>query len=185
VCCQWGWGFFQQFPFPSFLIAVGLFPRTTIMVETLWQTLTPPHLLENLMAWAGSWGLKAIGHPAVAEGRFIALSQGAVEVAYGCNGLYMAATMAIAGLVLGLFLKQSGWKIAIMMVIGALLAFVFNIPRIMLMTLAAVYWGKWWFDFWHGSWGGQIFVTILFTIYYYAVMAMVKQRSNKTISRSN
>lgn len=39
-----------------------------------------------------------------------------------------------------------------MMVVGAGLALVFNIPRIMLLTLASVYWGKERFNFWHGTW---------------------------------
>jgi exosortase/archaeosortase family protein len=77
----------------------------------------------------------------------------------------MAMTMVVASFVLGLFLKQSWAKIVALMVVGAVLALVFNIPRIMLVTSASVYWGKYWFDFWHDSWGSQIFVSVLFTIY--------------------
>ena len=43
------------------------------------------------------------------------------------------------------------------MTIGIVLALAFNVPRIVLMTLAVVYWGKDAFEFWHGAWGGQIF----------------------------
>lgn len=181
ACSCWGTAFFTKFPLPTFLIIFGLLPRTTVVAQRLWQTFTPPGFLEKIMAWSGSLGLRLIGQPAVADGRMITLSTGAVEVAYGCNGLYMAVTMAIAGFVLGLFLKQRSWNIFWMILIGAVLALLFNIPRIMLMALAAVYWGDYWFDFWHGSWGGQIFVTILFTIYYYVVMAIVRRKSPSSV----
>jgi exosortase len=180
ACSCWGTACFRRFPLATFLIAFGLLPRTTLVAQRLWQTFTPPGFLENIMAWTGSLGLTLIGQPAIAEGSMIVLSSEAVEVAYGCNGLYMAATMAFAGFILGLFLKQSGFNICLMMLIGALLALLFNIPRIMLMALAAAYWGEYWFDFWHGSWGGHIFVTFIFTIYYYVVMAIANKRSLKT-----
>lgn len=132
------------------------------------------------MAWSGSIGLRVIGQSAVAKGTVIIMADGAVQVAYGCNGLYMAVTMAVASFVLGLFLKQSKGAIALMMMVGAVLAFITNVPRIMLMTLASVYWGEHWFRFWHDSWGGQIFVSGLFTIYYYVIMAIVKRQPAKS-----
>ncbi|NJL38340.1 MAG: exosortase/archaeosortase family protein [Leptolyngbyaceae cyanobacterium SM1_4_3] len=60
------------------------------------------------------------------------------------------------------------------------MALVLNIPRITLVTLASVYWGQYWFDFWHGSWGSQIFMSVVFTIYYYIIMGVAKRRSPKT-----
>jgi exosortase/archaeosortase family protein len=90
--------------------------------------------------------------------------------------------MSVASLVLGLFLKQSFAKLAGMVAIGMVLALLFNLPRIMLLALSEAYWGSASFDFWHGIWGGQIFSTILFTIYYYVVMALVKHRPQKFTS---
>jgi exosortase/archaeosortase family protein len=63
--------------------------------------------------------------------------------------------------------------------LGAVLAYVLNIPRIVLVTYAAVYWGPYWFNFWHHSWGAQIFVGAMFTVYYYIVMWMVDEPAEK------
>lgn len=179
ACSCWGASFFKTYPLPVFLIVMGLFPQPTIASRAIWEALTPPLMLERSMAWAGGLGLQLIGYPATVTNQFIMTPTGAVEVAWGCNGFYMAATMAVASLLLGLFMKQSRSKIILMILIGMVLALAFNIPRVMLMTIAAVYWGKDWFEFWHGSWGGQIFVSVLFTIYYYIAMGLFKKRSGR------
>ena len=104
---------------------------------------------------------------------------GAVEVSWGCNGFGMAFAIAITGLLLGLLYKRSLIETFTLVAAGILLALVSNIPRIMLVAIAAVYWGKYWFDFWHGSWGAQIFVSVLFTIYYYIAMSLLNRRPAK------
>lgn len=175
ACCCWGTAFFARFPLAVFLIAVGILPRMTVFGRVVWQALTPDRFLEKLMAQGGSLGLRSLGFAVEVEQQFIRLPNGAVEVAWGCNGFDMAVTMMVASFVLGLFLQQSRSTIALMIGIGAVLALIFNIPRIMLVTIAAVYWGTGWFDFWHGPWGGQVFVGILFTLYYYVVMAIAKR----------
>ncbi|HEY9640883.1 MAG TPA: cyanoexosortase C [Coleofasciculaceae cyanobacterium] len=175
ACSCWGMSFFSKYALPAFLITLGLVHQPGILAKTLWQALTPPQFLERLMAWAGTMALNLIGQPATVQGTLITLPKGAVEVEWGCNGFFMAQTMAIASLVLGIWLHQSRSKILIMMILGSVLALIFNIPRIMLVTVAAVYWGKDWFRFWHGFWGGQIFVAFLFTVYYYGIMAVVKR----------
>ena len=177
ACSQWGLSFFQQCFFSASLIAVGILPNTTLLLQAAYGVFMPPNALEIVMAWGGSIGLSAMGLSAVAQGSLIIMPAGSVRVAYGCNGLYMAATMAIASLVLGLFLKQGRGAIALMMVVGAALALVTNVPRIMLMAIASAYWDERWFHFWHDSWGGQIFVSGLLTIYYYIVMALVSRKS--------
>lgn len=179
ACSCWGAGFFGTYPLSIFLICMGLLPKPAEISRGVWQAFTAPDILERVMAWCGALALKMIGQPAIAEGTFISLPDGSVDIGWGCNGFDMAATMAVASLVLGLFLKQSQTKIILLMVVGSVLALVSNIPRIMLVTIAAVYWDRWWFDFWHDSWGGQIFVSVLFTIYYYIVMWIVKQRPGK------
>lgn len=182
ACSNWGVRFFSTHPVPTFLICLGLLPKPAEISRAIWRSFTEPDLLERFMAWAGSAALRAIGQPATVDGIFISLPGGSVEVGWGCNGFDMAMTMIVASLVLGLFLKQSGLKVMALMVIGATLALVSNIPRIMLVTYAAVYWGKYWFDFWHDSWGGQIFVSVMFTIYYYVIMAVLKRGGSKSIA---
>ncbi|MEP1059496.1 MULTISPECIES: cyanoexosortase C [Cyanophyceae] len=182
ACSQWGASFFSSYPLSIFLICLGLLPKPAETSRALWRSFTAPEMLERFMAWAGSAALRTVGQPATADGIFISLPGGSVEVGWGCNGFDMAMTMVVASLVLGLFLKQSGPKVMVLMAIGAMLALVSNIPRIMLVTYAAVYWGKYWFDFWHDSWGSQIFVSVIFTIYYYVIMAVLKRGGGKPIA---
>jgi exosortase/archaeosortase family protein len=176
---SWGISFFKRYPMPAFLIGIGFFPQPTAVGKAVWDAFTPPEMLERFMAWSGGLGLQAIGHSATIRETIISLPGGSVRVDWGCSGFDMASIIAVASLVLGLFLKQSLPKVSLMVVIGIILALLSNVPRIMLMAMAEAYWGRESFEFWHGFWGGQIFSSILFTIYYYVVMAIVKGRSVK------
>lgn len=179
VVSTWGSRFFTQYPLTTFLIPLSVYPRPGITARILWETLTPHYLLEQLMAWGGAIALRAIGQPAEASGILIALPTGSVQVNWGCNGFNMAFAMAVTGLLFGLFFKLDRIKTLSLILMGIMLALIFNVPRIMLVTLAAVYWGDKWFHFWHGSWGAQIFVGILFTAYYYLVMAIIDRSFKK------
>ncbi|QZZ19463.1 cyanoexosortase C [Leptothermofonsia sichuanensis E412] len=180
ACSSWGIGFFRAFPLSTFLIFMGIFPSPTAVGKSLWETFMPPRGLERLMAWGGVLGLRAVGQAAeLKDDVLITMPGGTVEVAWGCSGFDMATIMAVASLVLGVFLKLRWMRVLQMMVVGVLLALVFNIPRIMLMAIAEARWGKSAFEFWHGVWGGQIFSGILFTVYYYVVMAIAKKNPNK------
>ncbi len=180
---KWGAGVFVRFPLPSFFIALTVYPRIGIISRFIWELLTPAQWLERTMAWTATIALQWIGFPATQSGMLINFPEGAVEVGWGCNGLDMAITMAAVGLFLGIFYKQQPAETMVSMLVAAVLALLFNIPRLMLVAVAYVYWGEGWFKFWHGFWGGQIFVGILLTIYYYALMAMIENqnvRSRKT-----
>lgn len=179
ACSCWGASFFQRYPLPTFLLIAGLFPEPFRVAHALWITFTPPQILERFMAWSGALGLKLVGIPAASINTVISMPSGAVDVQWRCNGSDMALTIAFASLLLGLFLKQNLPKTMMIIVIGVVLALISNIPRIMLLAMSEAYWGKATFDFWHGVWGGQIFSTAMFTIYYYVVMAFVKQRPRK------
>ncbi|MBD2101751.1 cyanoexosortase C [Leptolyngbya sp. FACHB-261] len=167
---SWGKSFFEKNTFLTALIVLSVYPDPRSLAQGLWNTLTPPLMLEKLMAWLTGLALQAIGQPATVDGVYIILSSGSVEVAWGCNGFGMACSMAGSGLLLGLFFKQKWSQTVSLMAAGIVLALVLNVPRIMVMTLAAVYWGEESFKFWHGPWGGQIFSSILFTLYYYLVI---------------
>ncbi|MBD2260590.1 cyanoexosortase C [Pseudanabaena sp. FACHB-2040] len=180
VISTWGIVFFKHFPLPSLLIAVTVYPKPGILARVLWETLTPHDYLNRFMAWSGAFGLRLIGLPAISEGSLVVLPpEGSVHVDWGCNGFSMACTMAATGFFLGILLKQRGPTVFIMTIVGAVMALIFNIPRIMLLTVASIHWGEASFNFWHGTWGGQIFSGALFTVYYYAVMAIIKHRSRK------
>lgn len=170
ACSSWGLGFFRRYPLPTLLMVLSVYPMPGVTARIVWQTFTPSQFLERIMALAGGKALQLIGHPAQVVDAVISLPAGGVRVDWGCNGFNMAFTMAAAGLIMGLFLKQNAAKTAGIILIGVLLALLFNVPRIMLLALASVYWGKDSFEFWHGPIGGQIFTGILFTVYYYAVM---------------
>lgn len=169
VTSSCGLVFFRQHRLSTVFLALTVYPRLGILSRTAWEFFFPPNALEKFMAQIASVALQGIGLEALADGRFIAFPQGKVEVGWGCNGLDMAITVAIAGLFIGLIFKQTFPEIMKFMAIGIAMALVANIPRLMLVSVAYVYWGKDWFRFWHGFWGGQVFSAILFTIYYYLI----------------
>lgn len=180
ACATWGISFFYRFITPTFFISLTVYPRIGLISRFVWELLFPNQLLERVMAAIASAGMRVIGFPATQEGVFITFPKGAVEVGWGCNGLDMAITIAAAGLFMGLLYKQKRTQMIWLIVLGATIALIANIPRLMLVTIAHVYWGEWWFHFWHGFWGGQIFSGILFTLYYYALMALVDQKPSKS-----
>ncbi|MGI8935281.1 MAG: cyanoexosortase C [Phormidesmis sp.] len=179
VCSTWGIEFFRRFMIPTFFVGLTVYPRIGLISRFVWELLFPDQLLEKVMAAIASAGMRIIGFPATQQGVFIAFPKGAVEVGWGCNGLDMAITIAAAGLFMGLLYKQKRTQMIWLISSAAIIALIANIPRLMLVTIAHVYWGEWWFHFWHGFWGGQIFSGILFTIYYYVVEALTKQQTGR------
>ena len=175
----WGVQFFLNHPLLTATVLATVYPRPTMTTRLLWEGLTPYKFLERGMAQAGSGALQLLGWPARAVESLVTFPEGAVDVDWGCNGFDMALTMAITGLVMGVLLKQSKATTLSFVAIGIAAALLFNVPRIMLLAVASVYWGQGWFDFWHGPWGGQLFTGVLLTVYYYAIMAMVNRRPKK------
>lgn len=176
----WGLDIFGRFLIPTFFIGLTVYPRIGFLSRLVWEVLTPHQFLEKTMAWAGTQAMRVIGFPATQEGISITFPEGAVEVGWGCNGLDMAITIAAAGLFMGLLYKQPRRQMVWLIMTAAMIALIANVPRLMLVTIAHVYWGPWWFEFWHGFWGGQIFSGILFTIYYYVVEALVAKQSKSS-----
>lgn len=176
VFSTWGIVFFRRFLIPTFFISLTVYPRIGLISRFVWELLIPYQALEKTMAAIASTGMRVIGFPATQQGVFITFPEGAVEVGWGCNGLDMAITIAAAGFFMGLLYKQKRSQMIWLIVSAAAIALIANIPRLMLVTIAHVYWGEWWFKFWHGFWGGQIFSGILFTVYYYVVEALSKKQ---------
>ena len=184
VCSTWGANIFTRFILPSCFVGLTVYPRIGFVSRFLWEFLTPYQFLEVIMAQLGSMAMRAIGFPATQQGVFITFPEGAVEVGWGCNGLDMALVVAATGFFMGILYKQKRGQMVVSVAIAVLISLIFNIPRLMLVTIAHVYWGEWWFEFWHGFWGGQIFVGALLTIYYYVVMALIdraKVQQNRVI----
>lgn len=175
---------FSQFPLPSAFILIGVYPDLVWFAGLIFQFLVGPNKLEQWMAQLGSRALNIMGYAAVPEGAFITLPEGSVEVAAGCTGFDMAIVLAGVSVIWGLLIKSRWHRILVASVTGSAIALIFNIPRIVLLAFAAVYWGEESFDFWHGFWGGQIFSAIMFTAYYYAAMAIFNApESRSTASR--
>ena len=179
---SWGIQFFKLYFSSVFLVFVGLFPRPAVVAEVIWQTFIPANALNQFAAWGGGLGLRAIGQSATVRDTIVTLPGGSVEVLWACNGFAMALALAAASLILGIFFKQKPLRILLMSIMAFGLALIGNFPRITLMAMANAYWGKAAFDFWHGAWGGQIFASILATIYYYAAMAIVKRPQPKRVA---
>ena len=176
---SWGASFFSKYPASVFLISVGLFPRPTSVGKAVWEVFTPPEALERFMAWVGAIGLRLIGQAAEVDQTLIALPGGTVRVDWGCSGYDLACIAAVASLLMALFFKQSFAKSCVIVLVGVVVALIANVPRIMLMSMASAYWGPESFKFWHGFWGGQIFLSVMFTFHYYAVMAIVKRKPSR------
>jgi exosortase/archaeosortase family protein len=164
--------FFSQFPLASTFILISMYPDYVWLSNQTLRALTGPYFFENLMAWLGSLALGTMGYAAETDGRFLTLPEGAVEVASGCTGVDMAVVLVGISIIWGLLIKANWQRITLTAIAGAAIALIFNIPRIVLLAFAAVYWGEESFDFWHGFWGGQIFSAVMFTAYYYAAMAI-------------
>ncbi|MFK8186048.1 MAG: cyanoexosortase C [Phormidesmis sp.] len=178
ACSTWGLRIFSQFMIPTFFIGLTVYPRIGLISRGLWDFFVPHQWLEVSMATAGTAAMKMIGFQAEQKGIYITFPEGAVEVGWGCNGLDMAITIAAAALFMGLIYKQKRSQMIGLIVIAASIALVANVPRLMLVSIAHVYWGPKWFDFWHGFWGGQIFSGILFTGYYYVALALIEKETN-------
>lgn len=173
---SWGTQFFSLYPLATLLLVFSVYPKPTILAQEIWLALTPHQFLQRIMAQSGAVGLRALGLPAFAENTILAIPPlGAVDVNFACSGFTMALAMAAAGFFMGIFLKQNFANTILLILAGIISAFVFNVPRIMLLAIAAVYWGEEYFNFWHGFWGSQITTGVLFTIYYYVVMGIAKK----------
>ncbi|NJR70210.1 MAG: cyanoexosortase C [Synechococcales cyanobacterium CRU_2_2] len=176
---QWGLKFFEKYAFQFLLILTAIYPDLPFIAIRVFRFFTGENLLERLMAWWGSWGLRVMGQQAVANSDLVTLPAGSVQVAPGCSGFAMAFTLAGTGLILGLFMALSSKKTALLITSGIAISLIFNVPRIMLLANAAVYWGEKSFEFWHGTWGGQIFASVMFTVYYYVAMAIIDSNAKK------
>jgi exosortase/archaeosortase family protein len=178
VWSTWGGMVFQRFPFTVFLVLLGLYPNLFFIAIHICKFLTPDDSLEHVMAWAGSQGLSLIGYPAVAKAAYVVLPQGSVVVWPACSGFEMMLILSGLGVIVARFMTLSWKKSLILITFGWAMAALMNVPRIMLLALAAIFWGKSVFDFWHGPIGGQIFSCLLFTLYYYGAEAILKYKKS-------
>lgn len=177
---SWGLDFFLKFPLPVFLFAITVYPQPEHLAEFVFKSFMPYEWLEKTMAQASASALSLFGQPATLNGTIIIIgSNSGVDVYWGCSGFDMIFTMAFTGFLIGTFYKQSWLKVLSIIFIGVILASIFNVFRIMILAIATAYWGDQYFEFWHGDWGGQIFMGLLFTTYYYAIMALINRRPQK------
>jgi exosortase/archaeosortase family protein len=172
----WGLGIFGRFPVAIGLFLVSIYPDIEYVAIRVCRFFTSPDMLEQIMAWLGSIGLNLIGFKATAQAAYVTLPTGSVWVGPGCSGFEMVLVLMGTGFLMGRFMQLTWQKTAGLMVFGWALSLIFNIPRIMLLAIASVYWGKQSFDFWHGPIGGQMFAMVLFTVYYYAVMWVIDRK---------
>ncbi|MFG6096346.1 cyanoexosortase C [Leptothoe sp. ISB3NOV94-8A] len=166
---NWGWQFYRQQPIIVLSFLVTVYPRPAAAARSLWEAFTPYEYLERVMAHAGAWALRVFNWPATASESFVNVPQGSVDVYWDCNGFDMALTVIAASLVIGLLRKQSRLQILSFMGVGIVTALLFNIPRVMLMTIALVHWGDRWLNFWQGPLGSQLFSGCVLAAYYLIV----------------
>jgi exosortase len=166
VLNQWGLSFFKTYRQSVILLLLSLYPGINIGAERLWMLLTPPKLLEVMMAWTTSHILQILGIASRLEGVVIYFSNSSVEVSSGCNGLQMIFAILWIGLLLTH--QQFPRKLGRLSLVGCGLALVFNTIRVTFLTIVALSGDQSSFTFWHDSWGAQAFIIPLFLAYYFA-----------------
>jgi exosortase len=167
---QWGLIFFKIHRQSVLLLSLSLYPGINIGAARLWTILTPPNLLEKMMAWTTSHILQAFGISLRLEGAWIYLTNTSIEISSGCNGLEMI--FAIFWISLLLTHQQIPRKLWQLSLLGCLLALSFNIIRLTCLTIIVMSGDKSSFDFWHQSWGAQFFILPLFLSYYLISLKM-------------
>ncbi len=182
VLSIWGLRFFRMFPLPTFFVSLTVYPRVGLISRGIWDFFTPHLFLERTMAWAGSGAMRIIGFSSEPSAQYILFPEGSVEVGWGCNGLDMSITVAVAALLMGLLYRQKRSQMIVLISCAVVVSLLANIPRLMLVSIAYVYWGSAWFKFWHGFWGGQIFSSALLTGYYYIAIALINRVDNSNAS---
>jgi exosortase/archaeosortase family protein len=180
IWSTWGIFIFQKFPFTLFLVLLGLYPNLFFIAMQTCKFLTPDESLERVMAWAGSQGLNLIGYQSVAKAAYVILPQGSIVIWPACSGFEMMFILSGVSVLVAQFMKLSWKKGLALIAFGWSMAALMNVPRIMLLAIAIIFWGKPTFDFWHGPIGGQIFSCFLFTLYYYGAEAIIKYKKSAT-----
>jgi exosortase len=173
---SWGLAFFSLFPAAIAYLLIGVYPDTEFIAIRVCRFFTSDDMLEHFMAWLGAIQLNLIGFKAIAQGAHVTLPEGSVLVAPGCTGFGMAYTLMGCSFLFGRFMNVSWRRIGALIAVGWAIAMICNIPRIALLAVASIHWGKASFEFWHGPIGGQIFSAVMFTIYYYVAMWLVETR---------
>ncbi len=175
IISTYGLSVFGQMGMAIVLLVASLYP-SLIFISNFIRQATTSNLLEQSMAHLGAIGLGLIGYQPSVQGELLRLPEGAVQVGSGCSGFDMAFTLGFTGFLIGLFMKRN-WKMTALLIgSGIATSLVLNIPRIMLLAIASIHWGKQSFEFWHGPIGGQIFSCLLFTVYYYLAMWLIDRK---------
>ncbi len=180
IWSTWGIIIFRQFPFTLFLVLMGLYPNLYFVAFQISKFFTSEDSLEHVMAWAGSVGLNLIGYQSVAKATYVILPQGSIVIWPACSGFEMMFILAGVSVLVAKFMQLSWTKGFMLVLFGWSMAALMNVPRIMLLAIASIFWGKQSFDFWHGPIGGQIFSCLLFTLYYYGVMGILNYKKSAT-----
>ncbi|WP_414550909.1 cyanoexosortase C [Anabaena sp. CCY 0017] len=182
---SFGFNLFRRYPIASAMILVSMYPSSVFLANRLFASIIEPRVVETFTAWLGSMALQVIGEPAMAAKNLIVVREQSVIVGFACTGFDMALSLTGLSFWLGLSLKQNWWRISMAMVSGIAIAIVFNVPRVVMLVLAVLYWGQSTFDFWHGPWGGQIFSGIMFTVAYYVVFAIYQLNSTAAMATND
>jgi exosortase len=176
---SWGFAFLWRYWLSIFYLLLGIYPSAlTVVSGSLLDTLTPAETLEKIMAWAGGGVLQLLRYSVVSDGIYLLLPTGGVSVYEGCTGFDLLVSILCVSLLVGISFALSWTRTFFLSGLGLILAFSLNAIRIALMAVAAAEWGDQAFEFWHGFWGGQIFASLLFTIYYYLIVWMLPKPSH-------
>ena len=91
--------------------------------------------LQHLAAIAGSWSLRLVGQPAIAEGTTILLNEHVLDIERACSGLRMFYGIAAMAVACVIFTRIRGWAVVWILLATGPIAIAANVFRITLTGL--------------------------------------------------
>jgi cyanoexosortase A len=108
-------------------------------------------------AWTASLIGRGAGHSMTADGSFIRMPTGTLDVLADCGGLLSVGRLwALAAVVIALF-PTSGWQKAALVVSAVVLGFIANAVRIEMLAVIVAQGNSGGFDYWHSGPGASVF----------------------------
>jgi exosortase len=164
------------FPFCFFLVAV---PWPTIVEGHLIQALTRANVATTIecVGW--------LGIPAIQHGNVIEISTGMVGVNDACSGIRSFQSSIMICLFLGEFYRLSLFRRLLLLPMGFITAFVFNVFRTSLLVSVASKHGIAAIDSWHDPAGVTISIACTLVLWGVVVMLMKSPKPNSQLPTSN
>ena len=163
------------------------FPILFFFVAVPWPTNLEQFVIQGLMridALINVEILNAIGIPAVQLGNVIEVGSGFVGIDEACTGIRSLQATFMVSLFLGEFYEFARWRRIILVVAGALLAFICNLVRTFLLVYLGAEHGSQTIKNWHDPAGHTILMVCLLALWGLSVFLRGKEQAAPQVARS-